>query len=519
VSSVDVPRSLERIAAIVRQQRFGRFVGAVSFVAFAVLFELPESRDFDQWMNMVGPDGAAVWILRVPALGFLLAGTWLLVTALRSRPEDAPILRLLLDAPDSIVWVHANFAIERHAYGATIARSRIVFLMTTSGAGLSIEVPAREMDGVLDGLESYLPHATFGFTAERKKRYAENPELLRIRAEGSAYRGKSPADTARLRPPAAGPIGAGAIVVLAALLLRVALLGQGCSSGGSGRSLGPTRLTPPAVALPAGTAPAIERASVALPGDLAITDTRAYYSVPLENDLFGFSKEGHDTASVVRHDASLGAITASGSALYYVLGQTLWTLPKPFDERFKVGEGLVDAYRVVIAGKHAYALDTGGIDQMDLHTGEVRRVVSTRYKVLASDGARALFYDETLKALDDQTGRITSLLSQPRWINAIAACGTSVYFTTSSDGTLYSLAAPSTALAHVDNGRAIACDGSAVYWVDANVIKRRTRAGAGVIEVVTGGVPENAQIAVDETSVWFTVAGSIRQVDKSATTR
>ncbi len=515
-----VPPLIEPVHALLRAQRVGRIVGAVACVLVAVLFELPEVQAFDEWMNMVGPEGGIVWILRIPSLGFVIAGVWLLVSALRNRPEDAPIFRLLVDEPASIVWVHTNLVVEQRAYGATVARTRYLFLMRTIGSGLSIEVPEQRLGAVLNGLESYLPQATFGFTEERKKRYRESPELLRVGAAQTAYRGAGPADTARLRPSPGAPVGAGAVLVLALLLLRMALLGGSCSPGGHGPR-GPVQVSraPAAEAPQAMVAPPATAATVEPSGAVVVDDAFTYYTVPAAGDLLAQSKIGFDVHPIVRGRASLSGIAVSRGVLYFVADGALWKVPKPYEPPEQIAGGLLDPSDVVIAGKRAYVLVAEGIARVDLASGEVKQVAATRRKVLATDGARVFFADETLESLDDRTGRTTKLLPEPFWVGAVVACGPAVYFTRSGPpgDALFALDAPKNPIAEVASGCAIACDPGAVYWVDfteegptrgatplqQGVVKRRSRAGK--LDVVAEGVPLDSRIAVDKEQLHFSV--------------
>lgn len=515
-----LPTAIAPILDVLQGKRIGRFVGGALCIAAAALFELPESRAFCEWANMDGPEGGVVWLLRVPALGFVLAGAWLVALGVRKRPGDEPILRLLLDDPGSIVWVHTNLVVEQRAYGATVGRSRFLFLMTTRGSGLSLEMPDARVAKVLDGLESYLPHATFGWTEERLKRYREGPESLRITSGETPYRGKPAGDTTKLRPPAGAPFGVGALLVGALLLVRFLLLTPDFTCGGA-KPTAAVPVAPAAVALPPTSSAAVATpARVSIPGDVAVDDKFVYYTV--DDELRVEDKVATYDQRIIARSASLGPIATSRNVLYYLADGALWKVPAHYELPVRVADGPRGASSLVIAGRHAYALAYRTIRRIDLSgdASEPDEVADADGARIATDGSRVLFARVTLRTLDDRTGKVTDLLPGPVWIGGIAACGSAVYYVQSGQGSsLFSTADMAHALAPFVDGRAVACGRDAVYWVDdvangESVIRRRSTGGKTT--TLAASVPFNAQLAVDGKQVWFTVLGGVSRCDTSA---
>jgi hypothetical protein len=94
-----------------------------------------------------------------------------------------------------------------------------------------MDVNERRIEVVLDELEAYVPHATFGFTRARLARWREDPASLRVTPAGAApYRTPGgEQDRARIRPKV-GPAPMGALILLVLFGLRLVLSANfGCA--------------------------------------------------------------------------------------------------------------------------------------------------------------------------------------------------------------------------------------------------------------------------------------------------
>jgi hypothetical protein len=175
-----VTQSAKLLRSILNRERIGLLVVTLVFFGFAVAIDLPEWRWFLRRMNMQGPPGAFVWVLRILALGLALGGVWALRRALRSFPiEKNPVWQLVVLHPAEIVWVHSGLETEYRAYGVTVNRQRNVFFLTVDPArNQRIETFVHQASALEEFLRDELPKATFGFSQARMIEYRAVPRSL-----------------------------------------------------------------------------------------------------------------------------------------------------------------------------------------------------------------------------------------------------------------------------------------------------------------------------------------------------
>jgi hypothetical protein len=115
--------------------------------------------------------------LIVPSLFLLLlAGGGGLVFWLGVRsPDRDPAVRVLLDAPQRVVWV---YAVRQMSYGNTSAAT--VVLGLDDGRLLRIPAPVGGDEELLALVSARTPHASRGFDRSLSHRFASDPRSLRL---------------------------------------------------------------------------------------------------------------------------------------------------------------------------------------------------------------------------------------------------------------------------------------------------------------------------------------------------
>lgn len=93
------------------------------------------------------------------------------------NPRQDALLQILHQSPQLIVWV---YRIHTHLapFGIYAFQRVDLVLRLTNGSMLHLRGSIREIDCVEQMLRVQLPHATFGYSAEREQWYTANPMLL-----------------------------------------------------------------------------------------------------------------------------------------------------------------------------------------------------------------------------------------------------------------------------------------------------------------------------------------------------
>jgi len=218
-------RPLPELRAFIEFQRTVGFVTAAFLFVTALAFDAPELAWFRAWVNMQSPPAGIEWVLRVMALLTAIGGVFIFRSAWKVRdPEDHPLLGLLLRRPESVVWVAALGGVEHRVNGVAVSRSRHLIVYTDARTTESMDVPDGRIDAILDELEAYLPHATFGFSPDRLAHWREDPASLRVAPAGGApYRTPGGEQDRERTRPKVGPAPMGALLLLVLLGLRLAL--------------------------------------------------------------------------------------------------------------------------------------------------------------------------------------------------------------------------------------------------------------------------------------------------------
>jgi len=117
--------------------------------------------------------------LMVIGLAIALISAKLLHYAIVNLKEgNNRLLQILEKQPRQIVWVY-SMVVERVPFGIHLYRSGTIFFKLSDGMELSVRLPVRYMRTVSRFLNRLLPHATFGYSADREYSFRLSPESLR----------------------------------------------------------------------------------------------------------------------------------------------------------------------------------------------------------------------------------------------------------------------------------------------------------------------------------------------------
>lgn len=117
--------------------------------------------------------------------GLVIVGMILSVTGLKflfdtirsGRPKYDTIIKTLSFHAESIVWVYA-LKIDTMPFGIQLISNGRLALKLSDGKELSLSINSSDIPNILDILKVKLPHATFGYTDEKKQMYLMDPYLL-----------------------------------------------------------------------------------------------------------------------------------------------------------------------------------------------------------------------------------------------------------------------------------------------------------------------------------------------------
>lgn len=90
------------------------------------------------------------------------------------KSKNNPLLKIINTEPRRIVWVY-GLNTERHPFGLNFMQSGVLYFKLDDGDDFSVSVPAKKLKLVSAFLNRVLPHAVFGYSAEKERRYAESP--------------------------------------------------------------------------------------------------------------------------------------------------------------------------------------------------------------------------------------------------------------------------------------------------------------------------------------------------------
>lgn len=117
-------------------------------------------------------------ILSILGLILLVTGIRFAIPAWRARiARESPLMRTLLHNPRKIVWVY-SVVTERQPFGFQFSKSGILYFKLRDGDDLSVSMSPGDLKLVSRFLNRILPHATFGYTADREQWFMADPRML-----------------------------------------------------------------------------------------------------------------------------------------------------------------------------------------------------------------------------------------------------------------------------------------------------------------------------------------------------
>ena len=116
-----------------------------------------------------------IHILSWPMIYYGIKFSW---KALKVQTVDeSPLMKMLIKKPQKVVWVY-SVVTNRMPFGFQFSKNGLIYFKMIDGNEISIGMSEKELKIVSRFLNRMLPHATFGYSEEKEKRYLENPELL-----------------------------------------------------------------------------------------------------------------------------------------------------------------------------------------------------------------------------------------------------------------------------------------------------------------------------------------------------
>jgi len=141
-----------------------------SLITFSLVLLLGLSLLFFFWKENAG--------LVIVGMFSSITGLKFLFDTLRSpKPEYHPLINVLSFHPEKIVWVYA-LRIDNMPFGIQLVSNGRLAVKLNDRIELSLSIPSKDISIVSSKLKLLLPHATFGFSAEKKQLYLIDPHLL-----------------------------------------------------------------------------------------------------------------------------------------------------------------------------------------------------------------------------------------------------------------------------------------------------------------------------------------------------
>ena len=103
---------------------------------------------------------------------------WILLIRPWAPATHAPVARMLCDHPERIVWVY-GVETQMSPYGFRFARKGILYFKLEDGKEFSLPLPPDKLKLVSRFLNRILPHASFGYDAEKDRLFRQAPKKLR----------------------------------------------------------------------------------------------------------------------------------------------------------------------------------------------------------------------------------------------------------------------------------------------------------------------------------------------------
>ena len=117
-------------------------------------------------------------IIGVLGIGATLVGIWLTFKiAQQQNVTESRLVQLIFYDPDQIVWVY-GLVTQHQPFGFNTTRSGVLYFNLVDGDSISVSLPAKRLKQVSFFLNRMLPRAVFGYTEERARQFAHDPQSV-----------------------------------------------------------------------------------------------------------------------------------------------------------------------------------------------------------------------------------------------------------------------------------------------------------------------------------------------------
>lgn len=117
------------------------------------------------------------WLLSGLGVLAFVSGGLLTFNFLKQNAEDNPLINLLRDRPEDIVWVY-SVVTQRMPFGFRLIENAVFYFKLIDRTDLTLGVPQNQIPTISAYLNKKLPHATFGYSDDRAQWYLAAPEML-----------------------------------------------------------------------------------------------------------------------------------------------------------------------------------------------------------------------------------------------------------------------------------------------------------------------------------------------------
>ena len=155
---------------------------AVQLLQNAIERELYLKRVFSMLLCLLGLVfillfASKTWLLSGLGVCAFVAGGVLTFGLMRQSSHNNPLMNLLNDQAEDIVWVYV-IVTQRMPFGLRFTENAVFYFKKIDRTDLTLGVPHMHIPVISRYLNQKLPHATFGYTRDREQWYMAAPEIL-----------------------------------------------------------------------------------------------------------------------------------------------------------------------------------------------------------------------------------------------------------------------------------------------------------------------------------------------------
>lgn len=118
-------------------------------------------------------------VLAVFGWAAVLLGIWLFWNVIRRvTPDRHPLFRMMEKSPEKIVWIYSE-NIQSMPFGFHLWDTGMMHFKLSDGGEITVSLPAGKLKLVSKFLNRIFPHASFGYSEERRQQFETDPTLLK----------------------------------------------------------------------------------------------------------------------------------------------------------------------------------------------------------------------------------------------------------------------------------------------------------------------------------------------------